>query len=356
MRKQTIKQIMIILIATVFLICLYVFGVKKLELLARKCYYNLIVRNLAKNKTQLLKKPFLLGIYRPELPYQFGQLYTIQESLGVEISIVSYYQAWGDGDEYDFNLEVNKNLSKGNFIPLITWEPWISAFTQYKNKKTNSSLSIIATGKFDYYIKKWAQKATIFGKPFFVRIGHEMSNPWYSWSSAHGNTPQDYKKFWCHVYKIFKEQGAKNVAFIWTPFEPKDTVFYPGNDFVDWIGLDVFNFGSLSQEGTWMDFYIVTKLLYDAVKKYNKPIIIAEAGCASSGGNKSDWYRNMFHDLAMQNFPLIKGLVLFDTPHGTTPTGLPVDLGFSSDSEVYSKINKEELVSKIKINALNKRR
>ena len=98
-----------------------------------------------------------------------------------------------------------------------------------------------------------------------------------------------------------------------------------------------------------MDFYTVTKILYDAVKGYEKPIIVAEAGCAASGGNKNNWYRDMFHSLAVGNFPAIKGLVLFDTPIGVTPTGIPVDLGISSDSTVYSALDRKNMVQKLNI-------
>jgi hypothetical protein len=355
MNRQTMKQMTGVIAAAVVLLCIYVFGVKILEKTGMELFHRVVIRNLVKSHDILIKdSTFLLGMYRPELPYQFGQLYTVQDSLGVQVNVVSYYQAWGDSEEHSFKLDVNRNLSRGGFVPLITWEPWVSAFSAYKNRQVDSSLAIIASGMFDAYIREWARGAVLFGKPLFVRPGHEMSNAWYSWSSAHGNSPEMFKHFWRHVHTIFVEEGARNAAFVWCPYVPGDTVFYPGNDCVDWVGLDVFNFGSLSQDGLWMDFYIVTKLLYDAVKKYGKPIMIAEAGCTASGGNKNDWYRNMFHDLALGNFPQVKGLVLFDTPHGTTPTGIPVDLGFSSDNDVYSGINKQELISSVKIQTLSK--
>jgi|WetSurMetagenome_2_1015567.scaffolds.fasta_scaffold00317_12 hypothetical protein len=350
MRKETMLRLAYAITALAALILLYHFGVKPFEKAGLALYHRLVVRNLVHDKADVLDKDgFFLGLYRPELPYQFDRLYAVEDSLGVRVSVVSYYQAWGDGDEYSFKNDVNRSLARGGFVPLITWEPWVNAFPRYKNRRVDSSLALIASGEFDGYIRQWARDAVLFGKPFFVRPGHEMSNAWYSWSGAHGNSPALFKKFWRHVYGIFREEGARNAAFVWCPYASSDTVYYPGNDCVDWIGLDVFNFGSLSQDGMWMDFYTVTKLLYDAVKRYGKPVVVAEAGCAASGGNKNDWYRNLFHDLALGNFPLIKGLVLFDTPHGNTPAGLSVDLGFSSDETVFSEINKQELVSSVKI-------
>lgn len=335
-----------------FLLLLYLWGVKPAERCAREFYYQYVVRNLVDDKTDLLKGDhFMLGMYRPELPYQFGRLYEVQERMKMRFSLVSYYQAWGDGEEYDFRKEVNCNLTSGGFTPLITWEPWVSAFRVYDKKEPDSSLLIIASGDLDPYIRRWARAAVKFGKPFFLRPGHEMSNDWYGWSRGHGNSPEIYKAFWRKVYDVFQQEGARNVAFVWNPYQPGDTIFYPGNAYVDWIGLDIFNFGALSRDGFWMDFYTVSKLLYDAVKQYDKPVLIAETGCASSGGNKPYWFRDMFHVLATGNFPLVRGLVIFDTPHGVTTTGIRADLGFSDDTSVYSVIGSKEFAEKLRVSA-----
>ncbi|MFH0919169.1 MAG: glycosyl hydrolase [Fibrobacterota bacterium] len=353
MKSSRAPLLLVLAIAGLFL--LYTYGVKPFERLALEGYYQIIIKNRVAHKNVLTQQEvFQLGIYRPELPYQFSQLYAMQESLGVRFSIVSYYQAWGDEPDNMFKTRVNRNLTRGGFVPLITWEPWIAGFKGYKGQNPEASLHLLASGAFDGYIRSWAREAVRFGKPFFLRPGHEMSNPWYSWSQQYGNTPGAFKAFWQRVYRLFQEEGARNAAFVWNPYTPADTAFYPGDDFVDWIGLDIFNFGSLSQEGIWMDFYITTKLLYDAVKFANKPILVAETGCAAAGGNKNNWYRDMFHSLAAGNFPLIKALVLFDTPLAITPTGISVDLGFSGDSAVYGAVNRSEFTEKLHIQSLQK--
>jgi len=348
MKSSRALPLLVLAVAGVFF--LYAYGVKPFERLALEGYYQIIVKNRVVHKSALVRgSGFQLGLYRPELPYQFSRLYSMQDSLCVRFSIVSYYQAWGDDEENAFRTRVNRNLIKGDFIPLITWEPWIAGFNGYQGQNPEASLRMLASGAFDGYIREWAREAVRFGKPFFLRPGHEMSNPWYSWSRQYGNTPEVFKTFWQRVVRIFHDEGARNVAFVWNPYTPADTVFYPGNDYVDWIGLDVFNFGSLSEEGIWMDFYTITKLLYDAVKFSGKPILVAETGCAEAGGNKNNWYRDMFHSLAAGNFPLIKALVLFDTPLAVTPTGISVDLGFSGDSTVYRAINRSELADNLHI-------
>ncbi len=337
------------------IVAAYIYAIKPFERVGLEVYYQRVTKNLVQDKIALTQESeFFLGLYRPELPYEFGMLFVVQEGLSAQVSIVSYYQAWGDQKEHAFLTDVNRNLVNGGYTPLITWEPWVSAFKKFRDSQVDSSLNIISQGQFDLFIHAWAREAAKLKKPFFLRPGHEMSNPWYSWSTSHGNSPESYKRFWRHVHDIFAQEGARNVAFVWNPYIPADTANYPGDKYVDWIGLDIFNFGSLAENGLWMDFYTVTKILYDAVKGYNKPIIIAEAGCGQGGGNKNDWYRDMFHSLATKNFPLVKGLIIFDAPQAQTPSGLPVDLSFTSDAEVYTKIDKKEITDHIKIKTYHK--
>jgi hypothetical protein len=287
-------------------------------------------------------------MYRPEFPYAPGMLFETADRIGAPMRVVSFYQAWGDRDEHGFPLNACRDLAAGRLVPLITWEPWLSAFEQWRGQSVDSSLSIIAGGALDAYIAGYARDVARARAPLFVRTGHEMSNPWYSWSTSHGNSPQVYRAFFRHVREVFVREGARNAAFVWCPYQPSDTACYPGDDVVDWIGLDIFNYGTLAEDGTWMDFYIITKLLYDAVKGYGKPVLICEVGCVPNGGDRPGWYRDMFHYLGAGNFPLVKGVVLFDAHQATTPTGLPADLGFTSDTTVYSVLNKAEIAAVVR--------
>ncbi|MFP4417787.1 MAG: glycoside hydrolase family 26 protein [Chitinispirillaceae bacterium] len=342
------------LIYAVFILLLYRYGVSALEHSVRVFYYNTVVKKMVTDK-QLLKQSdhFNLGIYRPELPYHFDNVYTIQKKLGVRIQTISFYQAWGEGEEHQFKTRVVNNLSRGGFVPFITWEPWLAAFSEYKGQMPDSSLAIISRGNFDSYIRAWARKATKFGKPLFVRPLHEMTNDVYPWSSAYKNSPEMFIECWKHIVGIFREEGAENVAFVWTPYKPSDTTFYPGNQWVDWIGLDIFNYGPLSENGMWIDFFTLTRSYYDAVKGYDKPIIIAEVGTVEQGGNKNDWYRDMFRTLGTRTFPLVEGLIVFDTPVSKAPNGLTVDLSMTSDEAIYSVIDNRVLVDSLNVKQIN---
>ncbi len=295
--------------------------------LLQELYFKQITLRFVEKSTisELTKNEVLWGATRPELPQSLFGIYDLQELLGTKMGMVSFYIAWGDGPTHEFPIQVVENISEAGFIPIITWEPWTSAFTFSSGKEAKECLRLLSSGKVDSYIRTFARNAAMHQKPLLLRLGHEMTNPQYAWSSWHGNTSDDYKKFYQYVVQVFREEGAHNVLFMWTPFTLMDHDFYPGNSFVDCIGLDVFNYGSLAENSVWLDFYSLAKLQVDQYKQYEKPIFIAEVATTDAGGNKEDWVRDLFHTIQTKAIPEIQGVVLFDIPNGATNTGLPVD-------------------------------
>jgi cellulose synthase (UDP-forming) len=309
----------------------------------RELWFQTITRGLVTDAHGLAPPPHAmwLGASRPELPQSLYGIYELEKQLSCPIAITSIYQAWGDGEEHAFPLQVMRSLHKGNYLPMITWEPWLNAFQRFKGENPRGSLRKIARGEVDAYIHGWARDAMRFGRPFLLRPGHEATNAWYGWSSEQGNDAQDFRAFWTHVRRIFRQEGARNALFVWTPFGLEDQAWFPGTEAVDWIGFDVFNYGGLSEQGTWLDFYTLTKLFYDAYRDLGPPLLIAETATTSAGGNKADWVRDMFRSLNKNNFPKIRALVLFDQPAGHTTSGLAIDWSLGETSETYAALKRE---------------
>ncbi len=52
-----------------------------------------------------------------------------------------------------------------------------------------------------------------------------------------------------------KKKGADNVIWIWNPWKSKNILsFYPGKDYVDWIGVNILNYGDLNSDRKWYEF------------------------------------------------------------------------------------------------------
>src|SRR5690606_19404280 len=115
---------------------LYLFAVPRLETAARSFHREQVVKRLARDKAELVSGPkagtFYLGMYRPELPLHFDRVYEVEGRLGARVSIISWYQAWGDGEEHRLDRALLENVARGGFIPMITWEPWVAAFDRYR--------------------------------------------------------------------------------------------------------------------------------------------------------------------------------------------------------------------------------
>lgn len=300
---------------------------RTLEPLLREAWFVGVSRPLAVDARGLAPPhgQLWLGANRPELPQSLYGIYELEASLGRPLAIASFYQAWGDGPEHAFPRSVLDSLGEGGYLPLLTWEPWLAAFARFGGDNPRASLRHVARGEFDAFIRGWARDAVRFGQPLLLRLGHEPTNAWYGWAPEHGNDAADYRAFWARVHDIFQQEGARNVMFVWTPFGPDDHAWFPGSERVDWIGFDVFNYGTAAEGGTWVDFHARLRPLYAAYAWLGPRLLVAEVATASAGGDKLEWILEAFDGLARGDFPGLRALVLFDQPHGRSPAGLPID-------------------------------
>lgn len=72
--------------------------------------------------------------------------------------------------------------------------------------------------------------------PVLWRPLHEASGKWFWWGAK---TAEDYRKLWIMMFEIFQEKGLNNLIWIWTS-QGGDTMWYPGDDYVDMIGCDLY--------------------------------------------------------------------------------------------------------------------
>ncbi|KEP75814.1 hypothetical protein HR12_22920 [Microbacterium sp. SUBG005] len=139
-------------------------------------------------------------------------------------------------------------------IPMITWNP---TYIDKKNCARYRSLcgydlEKIADGSYDDYIRKFAEEVKAAGIPIFLRTMHEANGDWYPWNVQTKTSRSSYIAAWRHIHDIFRETGANNVTWVWCPNVKRASgatanvplsSFYPGDDYVDWIGLDGYNRG-----------------------------------------------------------------------------------------------------------------
>lgn len=197
----------------------------------------------------------------------------------------------------------------------VTWEPWEA------NDKA-ISLAAINAGDWDRYIDEWGQAAARLDLPFMLRFGHEFNGDWYPWSlSKNDRDGEAYKRAFRRVVTRMRAAGAARVQHVWCfnndsqPAQPWNDprTAYPGDDVVDWIGIDGYNFGTSQSWSRWTPFKDLFSRSVDLANELSprKPIILGEMGCSETGGDKAAWIRQMFADLA--HMPSVRAFTWFDT-------------------------------------------
>ena len=198
---------------------------------------------------------------------------------------------------------------------------------------------IALTDTYDDLIRSIGRIIRDFGDPVFIRIGFEFNG---SWNRYHpGLYPKAFRKF----VDLLREEGAANFATIWC-YEPDgpgdfdaigpdgEYIWYPGDDYVDWFGIDLFQHGHFvasddanrrgrQEAARWArvqeSTYERTKRFLAMAEKHGKPVFLSEVAAVDVhftpdhldpdfADGKSDWelwFEPFFALLA--EYPQIKG-------------------------------------------------
>jgi len=116
---------------------------------------------------------------------------------------------------------------------------------------------------------------------------------------------------------VYKRVGAANAIWAWCPNNvdsdsaPKAAQYYPGDTYVDWTGVDGYNWGTSVAGYGWQSFRDVFDDIYPVLAAKRKPIIVGEMASDEVGGSKAEWIDDIVPTLKT-TFPEIKAIVWFD--------------------------------------------
>lgn len=228
------------------------------------------------------------------------------------------------------------NVVSRNAVPLITWMP-------YNNTDPSSNvIEEIAQGQWDAYIdswiegfKSWRSTYQVGDEPsILIRFGHEFNGNWYPW----GNQPDALKTAWRYLHNKFSDAGINDVVgWVWCANnvdvdDYNDVMaYYPGDDVVDWLSLDGYNWGSNYSFTSWKSFDETFSQQYVRMVTAvpDKPMMLAEVSSTEpldlpdpswgQDGDDSDaleskeaWTADMMQTI-QNNYPAIKSIVWFNT-------------------------------------------
>jgi hypothetical protein len=175
-----------------------------------------------------------------------------------------------------------------------------------------TTYAAITGGKSDKLIAAAARTVAARDRPTLMRWGWDMNRAFYPWGGAsNGQRTAGYVAAWQRIRRIFAEEGATEVSWVWSPnvSSQPDAAwnavagYYPGDDQVDWVGLSGYA-DNLSPAGVFDE-------LYDAYGG-RKPIMLTEVGVVDHGGRtKADWIIEFA--AWVKTRPAIGAVVWFDT-------------------------------------------
>ena len=192
---------------------------------------------------------------------------------------------------------------------LITIEPW--SWNEDRRLSANDLRRRVLAGSYDANIKAISDVVKTLKSPVIIRWGQEMEDrsgrfSWADWP------PQDYIKAYRKVADQFRKDRP-TVQIMWSPKGQEDLEkYYPGDDYVDVIGLSVFGLQDydMREYGAPRTFTEALKPGYERVAPFRKPIWVAELGYEGDANYMQPWIQAA--TAKNDQFPDLKEVIYFN--------------------------------------------
>jgi mannan endo-1,4-beta-mannosidase len=237
-------------------------------------------------------KKLVWGAYVGDSKADLG---AFESKVGQPVDIRSVFYALGD----DFPMQYKTSIGEAGKTLLLFWEP---AF----------GYDQINEGKHDALIRKFAQDAKAYSYPVILSPFHEMNGNWSPWGyGMNGNTPAKFILAWKRIRTMFSDATNVKFALVYNSYSKPNITgnqisdYYPGDEYVDYVGVDGFNFGN-----PWMSFYSIFNDSLSKLSKYNKPIYIFSMGSVP-GDKKAEWIKDSL-GVQIYKYPKVQGFVWFN--------------------------------------------
>ena len=294
-------------------------------------------------------------------PVTSRQILALTEGTKLAPKLIVFFQQWPEETTArEFPQASLAALAEAGAEAVITWEPMF--YRRSDGAETMIAAARILAGDYDAYIESFARQAAAWRRPIMIRFAHEMNLSRYHWggtAAEYGSaSPERFRAMWRHVVGLFRRAGATNVRWAFCPncesvpgvgnpsAAPWNTAraYYPGDDYVDVLGMDGYNWGTTQTperhgwRSAWRGFASTFGGLRAELRALApaKPLYVFETASASAGGDKSAWLVEMSATARAWN---LAGVVWFEADKevdwrlltGVSPPALqPIRAGFST--------------------------
>jgi endoglucanase len=205
--------------------------------------------------------------------------------------------------------------------------------------QTVAVLDAIAAGGMDDQLSALAREVAAAGQhEVLIRWAHEMDLAnLYPWSAE---DPSAYRTAFRRVVSIFRDEGATNARWVWSPSgNTAATEYYPGDDVVDYVGMTVLgdeHWDQLLAGEPARSFAQLLAPKYPALRGYGKPIIIAELGVSGTPEHQREWLGEAARILP--EFPLIRAVVYYNAVN-VVNNHMPTEPDWRISAAQFSEFN-----------------
>jgi hypothetical protein len=232
-----------------------------------------------------------LGVYEPGSPPAYTSIANFAVAAGRQPNMAGYYSGWAE----PFAASFARRVRRHGIIPYVQIDP------------TYASVSAIAAGAYDLYLRGYADSVRDFGHAVVIGFGHEMNGNWYSWGYGH-IAPPTFVAAWRHIVTVFRGEGADNVTWLWTVNQDRPgtgpvAAWWPGARYVTWVGIDGYY---IRPADTFAEVFGRTISQVRAFTR--KPVLLSETGVGPDTGQFAK-ISNLFDGLRQAK---ALGLVWFD--------------------------------------------
>ena len=256
--------------------------------------------------------------------------------IGKSLAWVYFSNNWTDGN-IQFPQENVEKCRKMGRIPYIRLMPW-SVDAGDGRADPVFTMDAFLQGKFDDQLINWARQASKSPGPIILEFGPEVNGSWFPWNgqwnggaraNRYGDSkladgPEKFRDVYRRVITLFKIGGLTEATWVlhvdtgrmpeasWNKTEN----YYPGDEYIDWIGLSVF--GAQLPTHDWIEFLPKLKAFWPEIQEIakRKPIIISEFGVIEDKKKptrKADWITRALKTIESGLYP-IRGITYWNSP------------------------------------------
>lgn len=140
--------------------------------------------------------------------------------------------------------------------------------------------------------------------PLIFRPWHENTGFWFWWGNT-GCTPEEFIALYRYTHDYMTEAGLSNLIWAYSPNlgVTRETYMerYPGNDYIDLLGIDCYDFEPQSPEAYIRNATACLDLLTEMGETLGKPIAFTETGLQTLENH--DWYMQSLYPV-IKDYPI----------------------------------------------------